>query len=61
MKRRTGVGGKRCPTGKVRYRDRGSAAHMLHKLAAQGERRGKTLKRYYECPMCLGWHLTSQE
>lgn len=52
---------KRCPTGKVRFSDRESAKRAKAWAQAAGARRGKTIKRYYECPFCQGWHLTSQE
>ncbi len=62
MKRRVGVARKkarrtrRCPSGKVRYRDHQSAVMVLRNV--QG--RGGDLARAYQCPMCQGWHLTSQ-
>lgn len=52
---------KRCPTGKTRYADRECAKRARTLLAAAGPRRGKTIKRYYPCPFCAGYHLTSQE
>jgi hypothetical protein len=61
MKRIVGRGGRRCRSGKVRYRDHISAARALVILQGRGERRGKTLTRCYPCPSCLGWHLTSQD
>lgn len=46
--------GKRCPT-KRRYRDRLDALIALARIRRDGER------RIYRCPLCRGWHLTSQE
>ena len=49
--------------GKLRHRDHSSAVQALHcaqNAAAHhsGSRRREV--RTYQCPHCLGWHLTSQ-
>lgn len=65
---RTGMKKRRsCPTGKIRYRDGDQAGLALKGLRARaawanlrgGEHRIRVLRKY-ECPMCGGWHLTSQ-
>ena len=50
---------KPCPTGKRRYRDRTEAKTVLHGFAELSTREVKPV-RVYLCPMCKGWHLTSQ-
>ena len=55
MKRLIATGG-RCPTRKRRFRDHTSAIRALKLI--QGS--GGSLARAYECPLCNGWHLTSQ-
>ncbi|MCP2339565.1 hypothetical protein [Actinomadura rupiterrae] len=51
----------RCPTGKVRFRDRIAATLALATIQRQGRPdRDKTEIRAYRCPTCSGWHLTSQ-
>lgn len=48
-----------CPTGKVRLRDETAAALALAEV--KRKRNGlRVEQRYYECPRCKGWHLTSQ-
>lgn len=46
---------KRCPSGKVRFRDRIAAD-----LALAGPVGDKGSVRTYECPLCNGWHSTSK-
>lgn len=51
-----------CPTGKNKYRTRGLAqAELVGTVIAKnrGDQR-RHERRVYECPMCFGWHLTSQ-
>jgi len=50
-----------CPTGKVRYRDRASAQYVLSSLGEPDKRRRVSPNRIYQCHLCNGWHLTSQE
>lgn len=56
-----------CVTGKLRYRDRTQAQDAL----TAAKHRGATARRFgetttrdecraYSCPLCSGWHLTSQ-
>lgn len=46
--------------GKIRYRSREAAEHMMAKIAATGNPdRPKTEQRAYECAACKWWHLTS--
>lgn len=47
---------KTCASGKVGYRTRRKALRVLEALRARGD--GE--RSYYECPMCGGFHLTSQ-
>lgn len=58
---------RRCPTGKRRYRDGDEAGLALRSLrgrAARADLDGAThsirVCRKCECPLCAGWHLTSQ-
>lgn len=46
-----------CRTGKMRYRDELDAKIALARV--RWKDRGE--KRCYRCPLCRGWHLTSQE
>lgn len=48
-----------CVTGKVRYRDHDEATRSLHTITVRSSRTKKAV-RAYQCPMCRGWHLTSQ-
>ena len=48
-----------CETGKRRFRDEVAAMFALA-THAEGKRRDKDEERVYRCPMCRGWHLTSQ-
>lgn len=58
-RRTRGVGS--CPCGKVRYRDRVAALMVLARIVAvDSPRRAKQEQRPYPCPLCHGWHLTSQ-
>jgi hypothetical protein len=51
-----------CPSRKVRYRDSDEAKKALSRIkATAGQVRHATPVRYYECGMCQGWHLTSQD
>lgn len=56
-----------CPTGKKRFRDHRAAVSFLHhaaKARAASQQEGATTKlrvvRSYECPLCRGFHVTSQ-
>lgn len=49
---------KTCRNGKRRFPDRESALGAL-KATSQSTRDRKPL-RVYDCPMCHGWHLTSE-
>lgn len=49
-----------CPSGKVRFPDRQSAVHALHKIR-NNDRRQVTPVRAYMCPLCHGAHLTHQK
>lgn len=52
----------RCPTGKVRYRDEVAAMLALGRASSRSEvRPNRVEQRQYRCPMCKGWHLTSQK
>jgi len=51
-------GRRACPTGKVRFRDRQSAAEALHR--SKVSTRQVVPVRCYECPLCHGFHLTSR-
>lgn len=55
----------KCPSGKRRLRTRGDALIALWKCGLKAEANLKSErrqeKRAYECPLCGGWHLTSQE
>lgn len=48
----------RCITGKFRYRDRIAAQLALATIDDTDPKRRE--KRAYRCPLCRGWHLTSQ-
>lgn len=51
----------RCPTGKIRYRDRVAALMALASTHRKdGSSRPKLERRAYRCPDCHGWHLTSK-
>lgn len=48
-----------CPrTGKARFRDRGAAQEALNGIDYSNPNRRE--QRAYKCPLCRGWHLTSQ-
>ena len=48
--------------GKVRYRDRIAALMALMSTKRkQATGRAKDEMRAYRCPLCMGWHLTSQQ
>ncbi|WP_433337038.1 hypothetical protein [Spirillospora sp. CA-294931] len=50
----------RCPSGKVRFKDRIAATLALATIQRQGRPdRDKMEARAYRCPDCAGWHLTS--
>ena len=58
----------KCPSGKVRFRDRLEAIEALHraenarKFSEQdGLENRRNEKRIYKCSLCAGQHLTSQE
>lgn len=52
---------KNCPTRKVRYRDQAEVKVALNRTKAKGNLGDKRRReaRFYRCPMCNGWHLTS--
>lgn len=45
---------------KVRFADEAEALATLGHIRRYGSRKGKKPIRAYECPGCLGWHLTSR-
>ncbi len=45
---------------KVRYRDQIAAGLALDTLRRE-DKPGHTEARAYRCPLCGGWHLTSQK
>lgn len=53
-----GVSRRKMCTGKVRYRDEIGALMALASTARASREREET--RYYKCPLCCGWHLTSK-
>lgn len=52
----------RCPTGKVRHPDRDTARRALGDARATADERRdrKTPRHTYRCPICAGFHVTSQ-
>lgn len=51
-----------CPTGKSRYRDEIAAKMALSAVQHQDKSwRPKLEQKAYRCPLCRGWHLTSQQ
>lgn len=51
----------KCPTGKIIFRDKGSALYELALLKARRDpTRPKREKRAYRCEYCKGWHLTAR-
>jgi hypothetical protein len=54
--------GRRCPTGKIRYRDQIAAKFALSQAQHKdGSKRGKIERRDYFCQRCRGWHLTARD
>lgn len=58
---------RNCRSGKVRYRDKREAIHVLHAIQLKvgyQEAQGLVVRhsecRAYECYSCHGYHLTSQ-
>lgn len=54
-----------CSTGKIEYLSPGSADKALRKIRkrarrSRGTRYGRTPIRFYRCPECGHWHLTSE-
>ena len=54
-----------CRTGKVRYHDQAEAKRAITNVRFGLAKRtledtGVTPKRTYRCPLCGGWHLTSE-
>jgi hypothetical protein len=50
--------------GKTRFRDRDEAVRSIRAIAHHGRHQGRDGKRptrAYLCPVCKGWHLTSQD
>jgi hypothetical protein len=53
--------GRKCPTGKVRYRDKvGALFAMSQARHKDSSGRAKLEQRAYFCSRCRGWHLTSR-
>lgn len=53
-----------CPTGKVRLPDDQAAIDALERARAargRGLRRRRHERRYYTCPLCGSYHLTSKK
>ena len=51
-----------CPTGKVRLPDEQAARKALRDVRqARGLRRRRHERRYYVCPLCGSYHLTSKK
>jgi len=46
--------------GKRRFHDAEEAKRALRHIKTRGEPRAKTPARYYECPLCHGFHLTAK-
>jgi hypothetical protein len=46
-----------CPTGKLGYPTKGDARAALKRIR---KAHGSTVRRVYDCPLCMFWHLTSQ-
>lgn len=46
--------------GKVRYHNANQAKMALRAVRGNIEKRAKTPVRYYECPLCNGWHITAR-
>ena len=51
---------RRCPSGKVVYRDRIAAQVALLK-ASRSDSHRRQEQRIYHCTLCPWWHLTRQE
>lgn len=61
-KRRNSKGGKkysRCPSGKKGYRDKIGAMLALAETTRASRSANREESRYYKCPTCSWWHLTS--
>ncbi len=54
---------QRCPrTGKRRFRDHDEAVREMERLNRKTEHpKGTPIARVYDCAMCQGWHLTSEQ
>lgn len=50
----------RCSCGKRRFRDHLQAVRALHNISNRATPGDHIPVRSYACPMCSGWHLTSQ-
>lgn len=61
-KRRNPKGGKnlRCPSGKKGYRDKIGAMLALAETARASRGANREESRYYKCPDCSWWHLSSR-
>jgi len=53
---------RKCPTGKVKYlTEQEARTELVGTVVAKNAGRGHRHEcRWYACPMCKGWHLTSQ-
>jgi hypothetical protein len=63
VKRSRGLGRRNaCPSGKRRWHDHAEAAEAVSRMKARAERDGRPYRegRVYQCPMCQGWHVSSQ-
>lgn len=50
----------RCRCGKRRFRDHLQAVRALHAISNRATPGDHIPVRSYACPICAGWHLTSQ-
>lgn len=50
----------RCATGKKGYRDKIGAMLALAEAGRASRANGREEARYYRCPTCNEWHLTSK-
>lgn len=51
----------KCATGKLRFQSRLEAMIALVDTGKEGASSRRSEKRFYRCPQCFGWHLTSQQ
>lgn len=50
-----------CRTGKMRFPTEIEAMIALADTNRGNAKSGRAESRYYRCPMCQGWHMTSQD